>query len=373
MKPLLANLILILSTQAAVPQENEKLQATPDNSTRLPVHESPFYGVSVFTENDFFSPFSPNLDDNYTGGLKVDFITNQLQFLRFGSLFKKDKWHIVMQNVSYGFTVFTPNDLANDKIIRTDRPYACYEFISAGSAFVKSATYKNIVGYEIFAGTMGSQTGKNIQTTIHKNRWFGTTRPVPEGWQYQVANGGTFALNFRLFSETNVFQTKQSNNFNWLQCSWMHEVNFGQYLINYAQGVRFNLINVNRVFGKSFSGAQNPVLPTIAGNNLGSSSNKTSDSKKKSVNMNLYITPRVRVVGHNASLTGNLLAKASEYTLAQKDVIPALVEYDMGMNIRWLFVSLGANLTGRSREFKFQDKAFHHWGGIYLALVYNPG
>jgi hypothetical protein len=219
---------------------------------------------------------------------------------------------------------------------------------------------------------MGSQVGKNFQTTIHKNRWFGNTRPVPQGWQYQVANGGALTFNFRWFSETNIFSTKQINNFSWVQTSWIHEVNFGQYLVNYAQAVRFNLLNINRVFGRSFSGIQNSGLPTLINNNLPGAVNKrVTKSKKSSFAFNLFLTPRVRLVAHNATLTGNLLTKTSEYSLSQKDIIPVLFEYDMGLNVRWHFVNLGVNLNGRSKEFKFEDKSFHHWGGIYLALVYQ--
>lgn len=374
MKSFLAILMLALCLSAAAQEiQGEVIPGDKNVSAASGVtQEAPFYGLRVFTENDFFSPLAPNLDDNYTGGLKVDFITNQFQFLRFGKLFKKEKWDIVAQNISYGFTIFTPRDLANDKIIRTDRPYACYEFISAGSSFVKNGTYKSIMGYELFAGRMGSQAGKNFQTTIHKNGWFGSTRPVPQGWQHQIANGGAVALNIKLFSESNIFETQQLNHFKWLQTSWIHEVNLGQYLINYSQALRLNLLNINSYFGRSFSAIQNSGLPTIATKRPPVSADKSQTAtKKNNFSFNLYIKPGVRVVGHNATLTGNLLTKTSEYSLAQKDVIPALVEYDMGLNVRWCFVNLGANLSGRSREFTFQDKAFHHWGGIYVAFVYN--
>jgi hypothetical protein len=334
-------------------------QVTPDKETDTMYR--PFYGLRIFTENDFFSPLASNKDDNYTGGLKGDFITNQLQFLRFGNLFTKKKWNIVIQNISYGFTVFTPQDLANDKIVKTDRPYASYEFVSAGSSFFKRSTKKNIVGYEIFLGQIGSQTGKNFQTHIHENHWFGTTRPVPQGWRYQIANGGAIALHIKVFSEKNVFETNNLQNFRWLQCSWMNEINAGQYLINYAQSFRFNLFNVNRVFGESFSGIQYSGLPTVA----------PGGGKQKHFSFNFYIAPRVRLVAHNATLTGNLLSRGSDYSIPQKDLIPAILEYDMGLNIRWCFATVGASLNGRSREFTFQEEPAHNWGGVYVTIAFN--
>jgi hypothetical protein len=110
----------------------------------------------------------------------------------------------------------------------------------------------------------------------------------------------------------------------------------------------------------------------VAINTLSDSlNNPGSGMRKKNFNLNFYITPRVKVVAHNTTLTGNLLAKTSEYSLNQKDVTPVLFEYDMGFNLRWSFVNFGANLSGRSKEFTFQEKTFQHWGGVYVAIICN--
>jgi len=188
-------IIIIVSTLLHVSLSSFAQQKI-SNQSKLPAQlaKKAFYGIRLFTENDYLSFFSPNTDDNYTGGVKVEFLTNNFRFLRLGKLFKTNKWDIVSQTIGYGVTVFTPNDIANDKIVRNDRPYASYEFLNIGSYFIDTISNKNIVGYELLIGSIGSQRGRNLQTTIHKNHFLGTQRPVPMGWDYQVANGGSLAI-----------------------------------------------------------------------------------------------------------------------------------------------------------------------------------
>jgi hypothetical protein len=332
--------------------------------------ESSFYGLRAYIENDFLYPFASNKDDNYTGGIKAEFITNRLNLLRLGKVFGQHKWDVVLQNVSAGVTIFTPQELNRPDIITTDRPYACYAFGSIGSSFVDKR-YKQILGYELFVGKLGSQVGRKVQTDVHGRGLFGSSRPVPQGWDNQIVNSeGATAVNLRLFAERNVLDMQQlGRHFNWLQVSWQHELNGGQYLINYAQALRFNVFNINRVFGKSFTG---PSIPVIA-NDINATRNAvtTKEGRKTMFNLNFYIAPRVRVVAHNSTLTGKLLNANSVYTIRPLDVIPALLEYDAGVNVRYCFLNAGYNVSGRSREFKFQQKAFHNWGGVYVALVYR--
>lgn len=358
-------LLIVISDLRVLAQNNDSALLKSPAPFASSIATDAFYGLNIFTENDFLSPFAPNQDDNYTGGVKINFITNSLRALRLGQTFKKDAWDIVTQNISYGLTVFTPRDLAKPTIITSDRPYASYSFFSIGSSFLKRATSKNIVGYEIFVGKIGSQAGRDLQSKIHREHWFGTQRPVPQGWNNQIANGGAIAVNLRAFTDCNIYETPLNNNFRWLQASWINEVNAGQYLINYAQGLRLNLINVNRVFGKSFPGTPVSPLPTIIAN-----ARQTTKEAKK-FNFNFYMTPRVRIVAHNATLTGKLLSKPSVYTISPSNINHILVEYDLGFDLKYHFFSTGYNLNGRSKEFKYQQKKVQNWGGFYIAFIYS--
>jgi hypothetical protein len=82
-----------------------------------------------------------------------------------------------------------------------------------------------------------------------------------------------------------------------------------------------------------------------------------------------YITPRIKAVFHNTTLTGNLLTKKSEYRLDSKEVNMALLEYDAGVQFSWGFLRLGYSVYGRGREYNSEKKGFHNWGGLYVGFV----
>ncbi|HMH33188.1 MAG TPA: lipid A-modifier LpxR family protein [Puia sp.] len=315
--------------------------------------ELKFAGIRAYTENDFLSFIGKNRDDNYTGGVKFEFITNLFSPIFSGRILNPMKWSPVSQSISFSVTAFTPQDLALETIDYCQRPYASYQSWNLGAAFLKE---KNSFSYELSIGAMGKSLAGDAQKKIHGEHWFGSTRPIPQGWQYQIANGGALAVNLRLHYEHRLLPLQEASaDFRWLSATWLHELNLGQYMINYLQGLRIYLFNYHHPLPSDYD------LPVINAFHR--------DEVYKKFSFFCFITPRLKAVIHNATLTGKLLGKSSVYTLPQSDINNAVLEYDGGMQIRFCSFTIGYNFFGRSREYKNEEQYFHNWGGFYLAAT----
>jgi len=329
--------LLLLSSLFSSAQEPEKL-----------------LGVRLYTENDFLSPLAPNKDDNYTGGLKVEIVTNLAGKFFQNKILNPMRWVPVQQSFAFSVTIFTPTDLRSSDILVNERPYASYRSWNIGAGFMKE---NNRINYELAIGSMGTPLGGKVQRKIHRDGWFGSTRPVPQGWDYQIANGGSLAINVKVQFEHKLFHCAgKTNNFKWLSASWIHETNVGQFMINYSQGVRLFLFNVNHEIPFD---EDTPSIVQLDG----------GKTKKKNFSFFCFLTPRLKAMFHNSTLTGQLLSRESVHVLPPTDVNKGLLEFDAGAQLQVYCLRLGYFLYGRSREYKSEEKSFHHWGGLYLGVV----
>jgi hypothetical protein len=327
----------------------------------------PYIGMRFYVENDFIIPtflshhVFNNQDDNYTGGARAEIITNMLPVGRYW-LLNPLKGSIISQSIFWGITIFTPQDLASSDVVRGERPYASYTFLGMGFTSTNPKMTKKFLS-ELTAGNIGGHTAGNVQTTIHRDHWAGSTRPIPQGWHHQIADGGAFAANLRLRLESKfpvkskIRKFSSGGTFQWVQMSWRNEVNLGQYYGNYSTDARFYLFNLNSQWGER---EDEPVTVGLL-----------NATPKHRIRFYTFFTPRVKWQFHNTTLTGKLLGKSSEYTLPSAEVKPVLFEYDFGFQFRWSVLRVGYTLFGRSKEYKAENKKLHNWGGLYLGIVVN--
>ena len=313
-----------------------------------------FAGFRAYTENDFLNPFSPNKDDNYTGGLRAELITNVLSPLWQKKLLNPLQWAPLNQRVAFTVTAFTPRDLASEVIVNMERPYASYQAFNLGASFANADSTKRL-SYELSLGVMGKDLAGDLQTTIHKDHWFGSTRPVPQGWKYQIAEGGAFAANLKLGYEQLLSRKSSPSNFKPFSVSWVHELNVGQYMTNYMQGLRVYL------FTKNAAPLLDEAVPELV--------SLFGEKKKHKPGITFFVTPRLRGVLHNTTLTGNLLSKESAHTLSSSEMNRILAEYEAALQLKYAFLRAGFTLYGRSKEYKASEKSFHHWGGPFLGFI----
>ena len=321
-----------------------------------------FIGVRMYHENDFLTLIGKNNDDNYTGGSKIEIITDFLNGLAKSKIINPLRWNPILQSVSFSFTGFTPTDIGNASILLDDRPYASYSSLNAGMAFLSPGKSQKF-SYELSLGSMGTAISGDLQTYIHKNHILGVTRPIPQGWKYQIAAGGCFAANIKI-SYLKVLGNKLNSKF--FQFAWLHELNLGQYLTRYTQGLRLYLININN--NVLLEGI--PEIPVMATKMNSISYPLQTQRKNNKFGFCLFFTPRISAVFHNATLTGKLLSKQSVYTISPGAVNKALLEYDICGQLNWHFIRIGFTQYGRTREYNRELSNLHSWGGIFLGCIF---
>jgi hypothetical protein len=238
-----------------------------------------FVGARIYHENDILGFLASNKDDNYTGGLKAELITNLLD-VPIGQVVNKLKWKPIQQSFSFSVTVFTPQVLASPVIVTDERPYASYRSWNFGSSFAHDDRLQRF-SLEIMLGAMGRPVSGDVQTKFHREGRLGSTRPEPKGWGFEIADGGAFAANLKLAYVKKLSKASKRNGF---QTTWLHEVNFGQYMTNYMQGRRLYYVrgNGNIVLDEGI-----PELLPING------------KKEKKTGFYVFVTPRIKAVLHN--------------------------------------------------------------------------
>jgi hypothetical protein len=335
-------------------------------STEIPAIPGKKYyiGIRLYHENDFIVPrfinkgLFNNTDDNYTGGSKLEITTNlfrQISFLK--PLLNPLKGNISTSSFIFGYTTFTPQDLKDSSVIYTDRPYASYRFWGFGVSSVDRDTSWKLY-YEILLGSMGRPLAGDIQSRMHVflRRHCHFTRDVPEGWHNQIGYSQIFTANLTAKLERRIWPSKkleQKKNFRWVQFSARSELNLGQYMTNISLEPRISLLNWNHNFGEF---EDEPSLPS-----------------RKIMNksgFHLFIGIRPKLVIHNATLTGRL-GNTSVHTINPSELNNVLMEYNCGFAYRLGGFRVGYNLFVRSKEFSFQNKSLHSWGGFYIGGVFR--
>lgn len=333
-------------------------------------------GVRIFHENDFVSPFAPNEDDNYTGGVKAEVIFKTREKYDLLRLFKNFSGQLRYHTIAFSGTGFTPRNLDSSGIVKDDRPYSSLIAFSFGSQYISTRNPKSRFGYELLAGKMGDPAVGKVQGKIHRReidllKWVITDRPDPLGWQNQIANGGAWVVNLGINHEKMLWQSKPASSdpehFRMLRLTMRNNFNAGNYLINTSHGIRANIVNINYGFGNEVSP---PEIIKIAEN---LKIKTRAYEKPRLFSFSIYAEPRIRINIHNAGLTGKLLGRESAHTIYTTNYAsglnPVLFEYDMGFVLRAYLFQIGFSLSGRSKEFLSQNKDMHNWCGVYFAIV----
>lgn len=315
-------------------------------------------GQILFThDNDMFAPY--NKDENYTGGFKLEILTPdwKIKWLPFYN-FKGDSI-INIQRVGFGGTGYTPYDLANYNIIPNDRPYASLVFFNIGKSSVNFKKKLHLTTDLLF-GKMGLNGPGRLQSHIHSNHWFGSERPVPNGWDNQIGyknDNSSFIINYNTTISGQFYQyknKKDSSSIIWFYPLWTGKADLGNYMINFQVGAKLNLFNINSNYLQDYL----VNLPTI----------RKTISKPRWFSFNIFVEPAVRLAAYNSTLEGLMFNDNSVYKIPHSSVNRLLFEINSGINLT-LFDVIYVKYTwnGRSQEF-FGGKNFHTWGSVTLGF-----
>src|SRR5688572_7689083 len=305
-----------------------------------PGNKKRYLGVRLYHENDFIVPGSDR-DNNYTGGVKLEIITNLFKVDKI-ALLKASNDNVNSISIALGFTVFTPHDIGNPLIVYNDRPFASYHFIGFGvSSISKDAKWK--LSYELQLGAMGMSFAGKIQEEGHDffQRAFGASRDVPRGWPHQIGYPGRFAANLNGKVVKSIFYPDPrgpKKNYRLLQISASGELNLGQYLTNISVEPTISFFNWNHNFGDD----DDPSIEVFR-------KDECRCITKNKAGFYLFFGIRPKFVIHNTTLTGKWLDITSVHTISSSELDRFFMEYNFGFSFRWAFLRLGYNILVRGK------------------------
>ncbi|MFD2285089.1 DUF2219 family protein [Pedobacter petrophilus] len=321
--------------------------------------------AGLLLDQDYFLKFiNPNLnqDRNYTMGAALIFQHAEMgekgwvyaphRFLASSILGKSNVKGISDATILLANTTFTPDYLGNlhdhesEYKRKNDRPFASLNFIGTSlSLLSNSGNELTTVGINI--GAVGLNVSKAVQTTIHRDHWFGNTSPIPYGWEDQISDGGEPTL--LVSGKKDWLLVGKGNMRRYFQLSTNAELRLGYYV---SSGVGFNT-RIGWLDGINW-GINN--LPIANGTNFVPS--------KKNL-FELFILGGIKGNGwlYNALLMGQF--NDSPYTLTFKQLNKATLDWNLGFGTKIptcgrQALRLSAMAVGRSPEFNTVSE-FERW------------
>ncbi|QXD24362.1 lipid A deacylase LpxR family protein [Opitutia bacterium ISCC 51] len=177
------------------------------------------WSLNIYFENDLFS----DTDQQYTNGTKVSWVSPYVseyvhtnfpvltEFFDREVHFLSDAYNVKNLAFSIGQNMYTPEDIAANELIETDRPYAAWLYLSAGF-HAKNDRIQDT--FEVQLGMVGpAALGEEIQDIVHDFRGI----PKANGWGNQIRN----ELGLNLVGERRIrLEADNTGMGNGCDCQW---------------------------------------------------------------------------------------------------------------------------------------------------------
>lgn len=157
---------------------------------------SPDSVLAISTDNDLFSP--TRTDRDYTAGVAITYSSSEDSFVnnRFTGVARSIDGVLLSgfsgldvepgsAALEFGVYGFTPEEIAEKAIDRSDRPYSSLVYLSSSQSYQQPGADSGWTT-SLTLGVLGLDVFKSGQNTIHK--MIGSDRA--EGWDHQISNGG---------------------------------------------------------------------------------------------------------------------------------------------------------------------------------------
>ncbi len=233
--------------------------------------------IHIYHDNDVLSIKGPNLDRDYTGGVRVELTTDYLKMRVLKRLWNSDdvlSFQSVLisgegytpyirfdetQYRDYGFLSKTPTDTSflhpvdlielKDTLKQqqeiSDRPFASFQYLARGKYRIhKSGIWRGRSYFKV--GIVGGKVGENLQAVLHRDLATKSQRVL--NWENQIANGGRLAYNidhhfdFMLFSRSSSLGKLEGYEDlpKWLNFYLPTEAAFGTVNTHWGAGIGFS-------------------------------------------------------------------------------------------------------------------------------------
>jgi len=329
--------------------------------------EKPLHRAGIVLDQDYFLKFvkpSYATDRNYTMGLGLIYQDKKLgtswvfaphRFLvkkLFGKALRD--YDVYDATIMLANTTFTPeylgnlHDPVNEFKRENDRPFASLNIIGTSLGLQDDAGNK-LMTLGINVGAIGLNVSKAVQTTIHRDHWFGNTADIPYGWEGQISNGGEPTLLVTGKKDWLLIGKRGGNDVGFFQLSTNAEVRLGYYV---STGLGFNA-------RLGLLDKKNWAVNTLPMANL---TGLTSENKNLG---ELYLLAGVKGNAwlYNALLMGQF--RNSPYTIGFKQLNKGTLDWNLGFGAKVPFcgkraLRLSAMAVGRSPEFNTVSE-FNRW------------
>jgi hypothetical protein len=316
--------------------------------------------IQFTVEEDFFAgPL--NRDANYTGGFFLSIpciLARENSNFVFPSPMKKiapDIYNKLM-NVSTSFQLgsvgFTPEDIGSTNVIFDDRPYSSSLFIGYNQLY-KSSRYENLFEYRL--DYFGLRVIDKLQKAIHLAMDTTDGRPVPMGWDYQIAD----------FKHTNVLGAIMPN------------IRF-----THARFISGTETSCFRGYLKAGASVGTQTYGhALAGFRLGNSHNGlfsygnvplAKSTYEESSNKDLYLTfeASVNAWAYNGFLQGIRPEGNDSHRFEASDIKRYTTLLELGIHRTYKNTYLNYKLSRRSAEFIGNKAVTHWWGALTIGFKF---
>ncbi|MDQ0636780.1 hypothetical protein QF042_000345 [Pedobacter sp. W3I1] len=333
----------------------------------------PLHRAGIVVDQDYFLKFvkpSYATDKNYTMGLGLIYQDQKLGgtwvFAPHRFLLKKlvskslKDYQVYDATLMLANTTFTPEYLGNlhDPVSEfkreNDRPFASLNII--GTSFgLQDNVGNELITLGINIGAIGLNVSKAVQTTIHRDHWFGNTADIPYGWEGQISKGGEPTLLLTAKKDWLLIGKRGANDVGLFQLSTNAEVRLGYYV---STGLGFNA-------RLGLLDKKNWAVNTLPMANL---TGLTSENKNLG---EVYLLGGVKGNGwlYNALLMGQF--RDSPYTMSFKQLNKATLDWNLGFGARIPVcrkkaIRVSAVAVGRSPEFNTVSEfnRWHTWASL---------
>lgn len=300
--------------------------------------------------------FGPFADENYLG---IPFLRKKVDhFFGFDSIHCENDPLTRASVVLYG-SGYTPLAIEQTDPIIGDRPYASLLMLGAGYLSVNEPSNYSLLT-EFNLGMLGLNHAKEAQSYIHKNHWFGSTRPVPQGWHNQISNGGEPTLLYRIVFRRMLFQNDWSKSIRNYRMHRFQVTGIGEGMLGYYTNVALGMEARTGLFS-------NPFWEMVSGTSTGMNQYPNPKKKPPAVEIFAFGALRARLVGYNALLQGQF--RKSVYRMKASEINRVIGEYEWGIGLRlWNIQLLYGIIAGRTPEYTGDFARPHIWGNALLRV-----
>lgn len=295
----------------------------------------------------------------------------------------QSEFKLINHAISFGFSAFTPEDLASTNIVTDDRPYASLLHFGTERLYTKRDnihwSIKTNFSTGFFGGFTGTGIAKFTQTAIHSGQRATSdkpeeVRPDPQGWKYVISpnNSLFYQYDFKLYYNF-LPKLQYYGNPNTFKVAANLYTGAGTGIYDYVALPSLSIVTgwtdllfdeylANHFFYKE--GEDNQLPPDLI-------YRRNRPDCFNTGHWGVYfignVNPKLWI--RNATLQGLWWNNnADPYHISADELQRLTVDYEFGAGLKMNKTHLGYTFNGRTAETTLVDRK-HLWGRVFLKII----